>query len=421
MTRRTTAVDSKSPLRVHIQCREGLAQRAESAKEFIVDARSRPCQLVNAARRYFCLAGVKGRFPAGDWRLTWLEGAMEGQDVPKRRSSVGDCGVKDGDQLALRFVVKEMSPTPEATLESDLGGGEEPVIKKARLIEVEQSQASTEVSGDEVQHEGIKGELKTEEEDIECEERQGGVDRCPPEGPSATTVGEQYKARKTLATILTEVGWMDSAEETHVASGGRAGSGAGLPIKLPSNTRDEYRVLGEMQLLTGDVDGAIETFDKLIDLEGPDGVRSRLCCVVAHCGGLLATRSVLASDRAKALIAELGARHGRRFENIIEAAQKAESEIFKALIGSLLASTGEPLLLPVELEALYVALGRPSRMGWRAAAKRICTLIVDATENGVPIGRPYEGVLKSLQKELDETRTFNEFKEKMQNSEFIEM
>lgn len=39
---------------------------------------------------------------------------------------------------------------------------------------------------------------------------------------------------------------------------------------------------------------------------------------------------------------------------------------------------------------------------------------MDASENGVPIGRPYERVLKSLQKELDETRTFNEFKEKMQ-------
>lgn len=34
------------------------------------------------------------------------------------------------------------------------------------------------MSGDEVQHEGIKGELKTEEEEVECEERQRGVDRC---------------------------------------------------------------------------------------------------------------------------------------------------------------------------------------------------------------------------------------------------
>lgn len=43
---------------------------------------------------------------------------------------------------------------------------------------------------------------------------------------------------------------MDSAEETHVASGGRAGSGAGLPIKLPSKTRvngvGKYDVLVKM-------------------------------------------------------------------------------------------------------------------------------------------------------------------------------
>lgn len=48
--------------------------------------------------------------------------------------------MKDGDQLALRFVEKDTSPTPEATLETDLGGGEEPVIKKARVVEVEQSE-----------------------------------------------------------------------------------------------------------------------------------------------------------------------------------------------------------------------------------------------------------------------------------------
>lgn len=90
-----------------------------------------------------------------------------------------------------------------------------------------------------------------------------------------------------------------------------------------------------------------------------------------------------ASDRAKALVAELGARHGGRFENIIEAAQKAESEIFKALIGSLLASTGEPLLLPVELEALYVALGRSSRMGWRAAAKVRNVIVIECVYSSV--------------------------------------
>ncbi|KAF4748111.1 hypothetical protein FOZ63_025898, partial [Perkinsus olseni] len=126
------------------------------------------------------------------------------------------------------------------------------------------------------------------------------------------------------------------------------------------------------------------------------------------------------SPRAKSLVEHLRSQHGARFANITDAAGRGEFEIFKALVDSLLSSIGEPRLLPVILKALYNALGNASfQQSWRAAAKRLCNLLSEATENGVPIGRPFEGSLKSLAKDLDDLdecrspQSFNEFRERM--------
>ncbi|KAF4683769.1 hypothetical protein FOZ60_008649 [Perkinsus olseni] len=358
-----TATPDGGAFRVNIECRERYAERAQSAKEFIVDPRSRPCHLVLAARRYFCLDGSRtaGYFPKGDWRLTWLEGPMEGMDVPKRRNSVSASGVRDGDKLILRFVKKNTSPMvqPSSTesgqvpvTSSASGCSQEPDTKKKRTAaewtprssQAGQSQASTGASADgsvgmppPVDREVVKTEVKSEgQTGHEGEQEVLSRPRVSPVEPNMIPVKEQHGARCSLAELLLDIGWIDGQDQPHASSGGCDGS-------LGLRWKNGYRILGDMQLLNDNVDGAIEALNKLIELDGLAGVRSRLCSIVAHCGGAVSTR-------------------------------------------------------PFE---------------------RLCTLLSEATENGVPIGRPFEGSLKSLAKDLDDLdecrspRSFNEFRERM--------
>ncbi|KAF4722744.1 hypothetical protein FOZ63_027213 [Perkinsus olseni] len=253
----------------------------------------------------------------------------------------------------------------------------------------------------------------------ESEEASSGRQSADLSGPALNGIPANGldKGRDTLAKLLTEMGWM--------AGQGPRLTDSSIPSGIPREVfgglrkvEDAYRVLGDMLLLTDNTTEAIGVFDHLIGLEGPSLVRSRLCSIVAHSGGLICSSEM--GGRTTDLVAHICCQHGARFANIIEAAGTGEFDNFKALVDSLLASTGEPRLLPVILKPLYNALGNVGcRRSWQAAAKRLIKVVTEATENGMPIGRPFEEALKSVATDLEDhaehgfPRSFEEFKRRM--------
>ncbi|KAF4759205.1 hypothetical protein FOZ63_025188, partial [Perkinsus olseni] len=431
----------ESLLHVYINCREKCAQRTQSTKEISIHASNPLCYLLTIARRHFRLSGTKAdcQYREDSWRLTWLEGPRKGMDVPDLRGGIGRCGVKDGDRLILRSVQED---DPPITLPPPVSRRSiEPNAKRLRvqameahrrgstvLPETQRSRASSGVAIDDnckvlqagygggMEAGGMPGKLAGYKE---SEEGSSGRRSADLSGPALNGIPRNGldKGRDTLAKLLTEMGWMAGQGPRPTSSS----ISSGIPREVFGGLRkveDAYRVLGDMLLLTDNSTEAIGVFDHLIGLEGPSLVRSRLCSIVAHSGGLICSSEM--SGRATDLVAHICCQHGARFANIMEAAGKGEFDNFKALVDSLLASTGEPRLLLVILKPLYNVLGNVgSRRSWHAAAKRLIKVITEATENGMPIGRPFEEALKSVARDLEDPaghgfpRSFEEFKRRM--------
>ncbi|KAF4649848.1 hypothetical protein FOZ61_000899 [Perkinsus olseni] len=117
-------------------------------------------------------------------------------------------------------------------------------------------------------------------------------------------------------------------------------------------------------------------------------MRSRLCFIVARCGGLISTQPYDECPSAKELVYGMFDSQGSRFAGIVDAARDGEYSNFETRVKELLASRGESSLLPLVLKSLYVALGS-GRQRWRGPVRRICGHVVQAAADDAG-GRPFE-------------------------------
>ncbi|KAF4676820.1 hypothetical protein FOL47_004754 [Perkinsus chesapeaki] len=369
-------------IRVYVECKEDVAINKDGAAEFTVEPYDRVNDLLLEVRKHFGMdaKSIRGLYSGGLWRLSWSSGFTKDWNI-ERTGWVKHSSLKDGDCLMLRYVKYGTDSYP-------MHDREERVELEPKRLKVREAGSGNAESSptSAISRESCQG----------ASTQSGGLSphRSPP---------------------------MTAAQNRTVDQGGMHNN-IGPPVN--GAMRDYCTALNAAIpiLDTGDMSRALEMLQNVPTGRDMPKIQLKLCQVVAHCGSVKSLTFYNENISAKSIVDQLIGQYHTTFPAIIEAARNYQFGVFKDRLGSLLASVGEPLCPELPMEAIdkVLRLGR-GHAGWRASAKRICEIVMRASDRGEKIGHHYEGRLKELMHELDDTetyhtpRTFKDFKTRMQN------
>ncbi|KAF4695089.1 hypothetical protein FOZ63_031934 [Perkinsus olseni] len=359
---------------------------------------------------------------------------MDGLDVTSPGHTVVNAAVKDGDHFLLYFARHRASKNPEFDIRATVvvGRPEESQAKRHRTVlgGFQVPQRTPTAAGSSGSGRVADTQMKFEEQRVN---RERSAPSAAPEAKTnepisknleafvenlrsalgGSTPPEQDGPEKSLVDKFIGAVWIAMMEKKW---GADASDGAQRSSSPPA-WRNAGGCLGEIALIRFDMSMAARCFASAAELDGPQKVRSRLCCIVARCGGLVSTQPYEECPSAKELVCDMFDSQDGRFAGMVDAARGGDYSNFEARVKELLASRGESSLLPLVLKGLYVALGS-GRQRWRGPARRICGHVVQAAGDDAG-GRPFEAPLRALLRTLEQPesqgapRSFAEFKDKV--------